>query len=103
MNGISLLSLPYSESLRILQNTGKVVQLIVSQIYLRRVSRTLQEIVENEKEEKVPETPVKDVTPKKEVKPKNNLITTPSKSLPNLVNSKNVSLPKVIFLELLKF
>jgi hypothetical protein len=60
---------------------------------MRRISRTLKE--KNEDLEKLPETPVKDVTPKKENSSRN-LITTPSKSLPNLVNSKNVSLPKVI-------
>lgn len=33
MNGISLLNLSYTESLKILQSTGKVVELIVSQIF----------------------------------------------------------------------
>lgn len=32
MNGVSLLNLPYNESLLLLQRTGKIVELIVSQI-----------------------------------------------------------------------
>lgn len=33
VNGTSLLNLPYADSLRILQNTGKTVELIVSQVH----------------------------------------------------------------------
>lgn len=33
VNGVSLLNLPYDESLKLLQNTGKTVELIVSQIF----------------------------------------------------------------------
>lgn len=38
VNGTSLLNLPYDESLRLLQNTDKTVELIVSQIFNRHPS-----------------------------------------------------------------
>ena len=48
VNGISLLNMPYNESLKILQNTGTFVELTVSQIYRRtqQASSSLMESTE---------------------------------------------------------
>lgn len=80
VDGTSLLNLPYDEALEILQSTGFTVTLIVSQIFNRK---PIIEVNETALEETVAEPP------------KSNLITTPSKSLPNLLSSRNYQLPKV--------
>ena len=82
VDGTSLLNLPYDEALTILQTTGHKVTLIVSQIFNRKPLQETKEIVLD--------SPVKEAL-------KTNLLSTPSKSLPNLVNSRNYQLPKVRF------
>lgn len=42
MNGVSLLNMPYDESLKLLQNTGDVVELTVSQIFAKYKQRQQQ-------------------------------------------------------------
>lgn len=79
VDGFSLLNLAYDDALQILQGTGNIVVLIVSQIFSRKPL---------EKTEVAVESPIKEP-------PKSNLISTPSKSLPNLMNSRNYQLPKV--------
>lgn len=69
VDGISLLNLPYEKSLEILQNTGNEVNLIVSQVFNRKV----------ENNQSAP----------------SNLTMTPSKSLPNLKNVDGYQPPKV--------
>lgn len=81
VDGTSLLNLPYDDALGILQATGHKVTLIVSQIFSRK---PLMEEVK----EVLMDSPVKEP-------PKSNLISTPSKSLPNLMKSRNYQLPKV--------
>lgn len=81
VDGTSLLNLPYDDALGILQATGHKVTLIVSQIFSRK---PLMEDVK----EVLMDSPVKEP-------PKSNLISTPSKSLPNLMKSRNYQLPKV--------
>lgn len=80
VDGNSLLNLPYDEALEILQSTGFTVTLIVSQIFNRKPIKEVYEATT----EMIVEEP-----------PKSNLITTPSKSLPNLLSSRNYQLPKV--------
>lgn len=84
VDGTSLLNLPYNEALGILQSTGNTVTLIVSQIFNRKPLKE-ETIVEGEI---AIGSPVKETT-------KCNLITTPSKSLPNLMQSRDYQLPKV--------
>lgn len=69
VDGTSLLNLPYEKSLEILQNTGNEVNLIVSQVFNRKV----------ENNQSAP----------------SNLTMTPSKSLPNLKNVDGYQPPKV--------
>lgn len=90
VDGISLLNLPYEESLRILQNTGKTVTLIVSRLFTRKPLKEKQhQFTDDDKiAMEMNTTPVKRVL-------NNNLIATPSKSLPNLMNSNDYQLPKV--------
>lgn len=71
VDGTSLLNLPYDKSLEILQNTGNEVNLIVSQVFKRKV--------ENSQPNTAP----------------SNLTMTPSKSLPNLKNVEGYQPPKV--------
>ena len=82
VDGTSLLNLPYDEALGLLQNTGNIVTLIVSQVFQRKPP--LADISE------LDESPVKQ-------QPKSNLMSTPSKSLPNLLHTKDYQLPKVGF------
>lgn len=84
VDGASLLNLPYDEALEILQRTGNNVTLIVSQIFNRKPLK------EADDSDKVP-TDMPAQTPSTT----SNLITTPSKSLPNLMNSRDYQLPKV--------
>mgnify|MGYP003465723321 CR=1 FL=1 len=70
VDGISLLNLPYDKSLEILQNTDNEVNLIVSQVFNRKVENQQQNAPSN-------------------------LTMTPSKSLPNLKNDEGYQLPKV--------
>lgn len=79
VDGFSLLNLAYDDALQILQGTGNIVTLIVSQIFSRKPLETTEIAVES---------PIKEPL-------KSNLISTPSKSLPNLMNSRNYQLPKV--------
>lgn len=81
VDGISLLNLPYDDALEILQNTGKTVDLIVSQTFNRKP------LNETDDDTVAMVSPVKELSC--------NLITTPSKSLPNLANSRDYQLPKV--------
>lgn len=81
VDGTSLLNLPYDDALRILQTTGHKVTLIVSQIFSRKP-------LKEEAEETVMNSPAREP-------PKSNLISTPSKSLPNLMKPRNYQLPKV--------
>lgn len=85
VDGTSLLNLPYDDALRILQSTGHKVTLIVSQIFNRKPLNETEEVIMESQE-----------SPDKEP-PKSNLMSTPSKSLPNLVNTRNYQLPKVSF------
>lgn len=87
VDGISLLNLSYDESLRTLQNTGKTVTLIVSRLFTRKPLKDDKHFTDDDKIA-MNTTPVKRV-------PNNNLIATPSKSLPNLMNSNDYQLPKV--------
>lgn len=83
VDGTSLLNLPYDEALLMLQNTSNIVTLIISQTFNRKPLNLTEEAVKA-----VIDSPVKDL-------PKSNLISTPSKSLPNLMNSRDYQLPKV--------
>jgi predicted metalloprotease with PDZ domain len=84
VDGISLLNLPYEKALGMLQNTGNSVTLIVSQTFSRK---PLREATDDEKI--AFDSPVKQA-------PSTNLVSTPSKSLPNLMNkSRDYKLPKV--------
>lgn len=83
VDGTSLLNLPYDDALEMLQNTGNIVTLIVSQVFTRK---PLKDSTENEKA--AIDSPIKEP-------PKTNLISTPSKSLPNLLKSRDYQLPKV--------
>lgn len=83
VDGTSLLNLPYDEALAMLQNTGNIVTLIVSQTFNRKPLNLTEEAVKT-----YIGSPVKEP-------PKSNLISTPSKSLPNLMNSRDYQLPKV--------
>lgn len=83
VDGTSLLNLPYDDALAMLQGTGSVVTLIVSQVFARKPLKESSESIAV-----APGTPVK-------CAPKTNLISTPSKSLPNLLNSRDYQLPKV--------
>lgn len=74
VDGISLLNLPYEKSLEILQNTGNEVNLIVSQVFNRKLG-TIDE--------------------GSQPNINTNLTMTPSKSLPNLKNSDDYQPPKV--------
>lgn len=86
VDGTSLLNLPYDAALEILQGTGNIVTLIVSQTFNRKPLREEEEVIADEKV--ALELPTKELS-------KRNLITTPSKSLPNLMNSRDYQLPKV--------
>lgn len=86
VDGTSLLNLPYDDALEILQKTGNTVTLIVSQTFNRKPLR--DEDVTTDDEKVSLELPTKELT-------SCNLISTPSKSLPNLMNSKDYQLPKV--------
>jgi C-terminal processing protease CtpA/Prc len=86
VDGTSLINLPYEEALGILQSTGISVTLIVSQIFNRKPLK--------EKHDLTSDKIVAMDSPMKEVN-NCNLITTPSKSLPNLLQSRNYQLPKV--------
>lgn len=70
VDGISLLNLPYDKSLEILQNTDNEVNLIVSQVFNRKVENN-------------------------QLNAPSNLTMTPSKSLPNLKNADGYQPPKV--------
>lgn len=86
VDGTSLLNLPYDAALGILQNTGNTVTLIVSQMFNRKPLKENQTVTDDEK--LAMDSPVKEAQ-------NCNLITTPSKSLPNLMQSRNYQLPKV--------
>lgn len=86
VDGTSLLNLPYDAALEILQGTGNIVTLIVSQTFNRKPLREEEEVIADEKV--ALELPTKELSTR-------NLITTPSKSLPNLMNSRDYQLPKV--------
>lgn len=88
VDGISLLNLPYDESLKILQSTGKTVTLIVSRLFMRKPREEKHFTDDDKIAMEMSTTPVKRG-------PINNLIATPSKSLPNLLNSNDYQLPKV--------
>lgn len=83
VDGMSLLNLAYDDALAILQNTGNIVTLIVSQVFTRKplLNATENDVAESDSPIKQP--------------PKSNLISTPSKSLPNLLSSRDYQLPKV--------
>lgn len=87
VDGTSLLNLPYDEALQILQGTGNAVTLIVSQTFTRKPLKENQ-IVTDDDNLVAMETPANESS-------NCNLITTPSKSLPNLMNSRDYQLPKV--------
>lgn len=80
VDGKSLLNLAYDDALKILQSTGNVVTLIVSQMFTRKPLKEAE--------------PIEVDSPVKEP-PKSNLMSTPSKSLPNLMHSRDYQLPKV--------
>lgn len=86
VDGTSLLNLPYDDALEILQGTGNTVTLIVSQTFNRKPLRDDDIITDDEKV--AMELPTMKLT-------NCNLITTPSKSLPNLLHSRDYQLPKV--------
>lgn len=86
VDGTSLLNLPYDDALEILQNTGKTVTLIVSQIFNRKPMKETKDVTDDGKLGL--ESPAK-------ATPNSNLISTPSKSLPNLLQSRDYQLPKV--------
>ena len=86
VDGTSLLNLPYNDALELLQNTGKTVTLIVSQIFNRKPMKEIQVYTEDDKT--ALDSPAK-------ATPNTNLITTPSKSLPNLLQTRDYQLPKV--------
>lgn len=86
VDGTSLLNLPYDEALAILQSTGNTVTLIVSQIFNRKPLK--ESHVEIDDDKLAIDSPAKEA-------PNCNLITTPSKSLPNLMQSRDYQLPKV--------
>lgn len=87
VDGTSLLNLPYDEALAILQSTGNTVNLIVSQIFNRKPLK--ENHVETDDGKTAIDSPIKEAS-------NCNLITTPSKSLPNLMQSRNYQLPKVV-------
>ena len=102
---MSLLNLPYSESLDILQSAGKTVTLVVSQVFSKNLP--LQEKSFNNLNSSSNSNMLGNLTVKspavslqscirEETNENNNLVTTPSKSLPNLLSSKLMQLPKVI-------
>jgi hypothetical protein len=76
--GDQVVSVAYDDALAILQSTGNIVTLIVSQVFTRK------QITES----------VTSDSPAKQ-SPHSNLMSTPSKSLPNLLNSRDYQLPKV--------
>lgn len=86
VDGTSLLNLPYDAALEILQGTENIVTLIVSQTFNRKPLREEEEVIADENV--ALELPTKELSTR-------NLITTPSKSLPNLMNSRDYQLPKV--------
>ncbi|CRK95274.1 CLUMA_CG008699, isoform A [Clunio marinus] len=86
VDGTSLLNLPYDEALQILQKSGKTVTLIVSQVFTRKPLKEKQSFDDGKLSFESP-------TKKSII---SNLITTPSKSLPNLMNSKDYQLPKIV-------
>lgn len=88
VDGMSLFNLPYSEALQILQQTGKTVKLIVSQSIYRKPLK-YRNVTSNDERTCVP-------TPVKETPFQSNLVSSPSRSLPNLINSKEFQIPKVI-------
>lgn len=86
VDGTSLFNLPYDDALEILQSTGNTVTLIVSQTFNRKPLNDKQIATDDDKI--ALETPAQET-------PSCNLITTPSKSLPNLMSSRDYQLPKV--------
>lgn len=86
VDGTSLFNLPYDDALEILQSTGNTVTLIVSQTFNRKPLNDKQIVTDDDKI--ALETPAQET-------PSCNLITTPSKSLPNLMSSRDYQLPKV--------
>lgn len=92
VDGFSLLNLPYDEALNFLQKTGNTVTLIVSRLFSRKPMTTIDRHFTDDDKIQAMEmntTPVKKASV-------NNLIATPSKSLPNLLDSSDYyQLPKV--------
>jgi len=87
VDGISLLNLPYAAGLEMLQHTGATVSLIVSQIFNRKPLRDRNSVVNDDDNLKSPI--------KRDANVQSNLMSTPSKSLPNMMNAKDLQLPKV--------
>lgn len=89
VDGISLLNLPYEEALSLLQKTGNSVTLIVSRLFSRKPMVDRHFTDDDKLAMEMNATPVKKASV-------NNLIATPSKSLPNLLDSNDYyQLPKV--------
>lgn len=100
VDGTSLLNLPYEKALEILQNTGNEVNLIVSQIFNRKMTKPLNNLYEEDEDA---------INNQQNINNSNrnfindnyelihtNLTITPSKSLPNLKNVEDYQqLPKV--------
>lgn len=104
VDGVSLLNLPYEQSLEILQHTGNEVNLIVSQVFNRKTMRAVNNDEhsmnnnnlnnDNNDSNNSHNGICKDTIYENEELP-TNLTMTPSKSLPNLKNIEEYQLPKV--------